>query len=811
MSLSRRHLVAGSIVCLFVSLAVVYSIVDPLFEPPDEVLHYPYVKHLADGGPLPVQGRNEDALWEQEGSQPPLYYALAAALTFWINTDDLPIVRRINPHARVGIPLAQDNKNIVIHTTAEEFPWRGTVLAVHLIRFFSVAMAAGTILCTYRLGLYLFPDRPILAVSAMALNAFIPTFLMVSSSVNNDNLVTLLSSVTLVLLVGVVRRGTSPRLLVLIGILIGLACLSKLSALGLIPLAGLALALRQVPAPALRGSELSAEAPARGLGAAMSATRPKDGLLQAGRGAAGKRVEPPDLQDTASTIGPLCRWAGDCLLVFAPVAMIAGWWYVRNWHLYGDPLGLSAMLDVVGRRSEMPSLSKAVGEFRGFRISFWGLFGAVSVLMRPGWVYWVLDGVSLLSASGLAIAAWRSRRSGRWPLFLLLGSWIVIVLAALFRWTIATKGSQARLTFPAISPICLFLVLGLVSWVPTGWRICVCGALVGLMFLLAATAPFAAIAPTYARPPILAAEDVPPSAQPFNATYGGVMRLLAHQVGTREVRPGESIPVTLYWQALAPMDEDFSIYIHVFGWHGQPLSQRDSYPGGGTYPTSMWSVGDVVRDTFLVPIRPDADGPVAAKVEVGLYRLQTMQNLPVVDPGGRTVGQPIISLVKIVVPTRPVKPSQPLDANLGNRVRLAGCDLEHDQVKPGDELPITLYWQVIAPLDKDYAVFIHLLDAEDAIAGQGDGPPLEGFYPTSFWGVGETLVDRHRLLVNEDAPPGDYRVVVGLYDRATMQRLPVLAADGQPTGDRIIAATIQVMPRSSMANGSSQATTGGDG
>jgi len=483
--------------------------------------------------------------------------------------------------------------------------------------------------------------------------------------------------------------------------------------------------------------------------------------------------------------------------------MIAGWWYVRNWHLYGEPLGLSAMVGVgwTKSRSKTPTLAMLWGEFQGFRISFWGLFGAVNVLLRPYRIYWVLDGISLLAAAGLVRRAWRSRRSVCWSLFLLLTSWITIVLLALIRWTMATKASQGRLVFPAISPICLFLVLGLVSWVPTGWRTCVCAASVGLVFLLAATAPFTAIAPTYARPPILAAEDVPPSAQPFNATYGGVMRLLAHQVGTPEVRPGESIPVTLYWQALAPMDEDFSIYIHVFGWHGQPLGQRDSYPGGGTYPTSMWSVGDVVRDTFLVPIRSDAEGPVAAKVEVGLYHLDTMQNLPVVDPRGGTVGQPIISLVKIAVPTTPFKPTQPLEANLANRVRLVGCDLEQEQVRPGDELPITLHWQVTSPLDNDYTVFIHLLGAGDRIAGQGDGPPLEGFYPTSFWGVGETLVDRHRLLVHDDAPPGDYRVAVGLYDRATMQRLPVLAADGQPTGDRIIVATIQVMPRSLQPDG----------
>ena len=52
---------------------------------------------------------------EQEGSQPPLYYLVTGLLTSWIDTDDLPAVRRLNPHATIGIPLARDNKNMVVH------------------------------------------------------------------------------------------------------------------------------------------------------------------------------------------------------------------------------------------------------------------------------------------------------------------------------------------------------------------------------------------------------------------------------------------------------------------------------------------------------------------------------------------------------------------------------------------------------------------------------------------------------------------------------------------------------------------------
>ena len=122
LSPSRQKLVVAAILGLFLSLGAIYSVVDPIFESSDELSHYPYVKYMADGRGLPVQRPGEETLWDQEGSQPPLYYALAAALTSWINTDDLPIVRRINPHAQLGVPLGQDNKNMIIHTSPGAVP-----------------------------------------------------------------------------------------------------------------------------------------------------------------------------------------------------------------------------------------------------------------------------------------------------------------------------------------------------------------------------------------------------------------------------------------------------------------------------------------------------------------------------------------------------------------------------------------------------------------------------------------------------------------------------------------------------------------
>jgi hypothetical protein len=84
---------------------------------------------------------------------------------------------------------------------------------------------------------------------------------------------------------------------------------------------------------------------------------------------------------------------------------------------------------------------------------------------------------------------------------------------------------------------------------------------------------------------------------------------------------------------------------------------------------------------------------------------------------------------------------------------------------------LTLYWQALGPVGADYTVLVHLLDAEGGIAGQGDGPPAGGFYPTHVWDPGEVVVDEHAVAIQAGTPPGTYQLVVGLYRLSTGQRL----------------------------------------
>ena len=114
-------------------------------------------------------------------------------------------------------------------------------------------------------------------------------------------------------------------------------------------------------------------------------------------------------------------------------------------------------------------------------------------------------------------------------------------------------------------------------------------------------------------------------------------------------------------------------------------------------------------------------------------------------------------------------------AQFGEAVRLIGYRLsgENKPLKPGDALHLNLYWRTDAPLETSYTVFSHLLDPAGRMRGQKDNLPISGTYPTTAWQPGEIIVDRYEIEVAPDAPPGDYHLAAGLYDAATMARLPV--------------------------------------
>ena len=95
----------------------------------------------------------------------------------------------------------------------------------------------------------------------------------------------------------------------------------------------------------------------------------------------------------------------------------------------------------------------------------------------------------------------------------------------------------------------------------------------------------------------------------------------------------------------------------------------------------------------------------------------------------------------------------------------------------GAAISLTLYWQAAAATERPLTVFVHLVNEAGEIRGYGDSEPGYGRLPTTSWLAGEYLTDPHQVSVDAAAAPGSYRLRIGLYDRATGQRL--LTPDGR--------------------------------
>jgi hypothetical protein len=107
-----------------------------------------------------------------------------------------------------------------------------------------------------------------------------------------------------------------------------------------------------------------------------------------------------------------------------------------------------------------------------------------------------------------------------------------------------------------------------------------------------------------------------------------------------------------------------------------------------------------------------------------------------------------------------------MDKRLGQIVRWRGYSLPDAAVAPGTALPITLYWQVEAPIDQDWKTFIHLLDEGGEKVAQVDRVPLEQFHPPTRWQPGRLVVDQYELLLPSDLGPGRYQLIFGWYNES---------------------------------------------
>jgi hypothetical protein len=229
--------------------------------------------------------------------------------------------------------------------------------------------------------------------------------------------------------------------------------------------------------------------------------------------------------------------------------------------------------------------------------------------------------------------------------------------------------------------------------------------------------------------------------------------------------PGDTLRLDVVWQAQRQLEVDYAAFAHLVDGEGRAWAGDDHQPHGGLYPTSAWGTGEMVRDTFALTVPGDAPAGLY-DVLVGWYDPTTQTRLPLAGGTSERVGVVPVdwqATVGIAV--------DPLEVDFGQGadrvIRLEGY---HWQAGP-EFLEVTLRWRATGYPQGDYAVFVHLVDGEE-IVSQGDGPPLDGRWPTLLWLPGVALDDVHRVALPAGLHEGPYDLLVGLYDPVTGARLP---------------------------------------
>lgn len=402
----------------FLALAVLYAVNVPPWNSPDEPAHYNYVRYLAQERALPVlvPGDYDFALLERlkaarfpasepvdairyESWQPPLFYALATPV-YWLTA---------------GLPLPQ--QVVALRLLSATF---GALVLVVAYAIVGRVLGRGT------------------GLASAAFIAFVPMYVFISASINNDSLSVLVLSTILWVLVGILLPDNRPsgwkRLLwrqpyLVLGVLLGLALLTKTTAYIALPLVG---AVALVPQPGEGWRSRTVFSRLRGL-----------------------------------------------VFAYGVAAIVSGWWFVRNAWVYGN-------LDILGRQrhDQVVSGQPVAGMFNSDVVlnlflttfhSFWAQFGWMGVLVDNR-IYQLVGGLSLLAAIGLSwwgVGLLRHRelisRGQTMALLLLLLS-AFLTAAALVEYNLTFVQAQGRYLFTAMVPIAAYFCQGLRALIPRLYR-----------------------------------------------------------------------------------------------------------------------------------------------------------------------------------------------------------------------------------------------------------------------------------------------------------------------------------------------------
>ncbi len=302
------------------------------------------------------------------------------------------------------------------------------------------------------------------------------------------------------------------------------------------------------------------------------------------------------------------------------------------------------------------------------------------------------------------------------------------------------------------------------------------------------------------------------SGTPVKEQWREVMTELAHRVTRDDVvvlHPAYAIPLYRYYRRVTPdpLPNPAVFTLFTEGYRGSSLdvnAQREYQRRVFEGQFNQFAHG---KSRALLVIAPDHAAQIDPPIRpdspygwVGAYFQYPQRSWPCGGVDRFGVSLMCQSFPSMFGKSTAAQPEKPIDTLFADSMHLRGITIRPlgTFYKPNGTIPIELFWEAVAKPARNYSMFIHLcqLCNQPPIA-QNDGPPLTGYGDagkTTTWKIKDPVHDERSIVLPADIAPGNYAIIIGLYDPDGV-RVPITssAQGGIIGGDRLIVATIRVI------------------
>jgi hypothetical protein len=255
--------------------------------------------------------------------------------------------------------------------------------------------------------------------------------------------------------------------------------------------------------------------------------------------------------------------------------------------------------------------------------------------------------------------------------------------------------------------------------------------------------------------------------QPLGLNFADGPELVAYRLSAPQPVPCQMLGIALEWIggqpndiALVQLTDPFGRVVHESVTHPWPESEN------------------TMVDLHWLPL-PGSMPPGQYGLRVWVQTAEGQLRRPMTGEGVPIPPDQLPPLPLVIHPPEVITPSAPAVAIFENGIQLLTAGVSQSPVQSGDWLRFNLTWQTALPVETNLTVFTQLLGPEGRVWGQYDNQPGGGWYPFSLWPIGRPMRDGYAFQLQADAPPGEYRLIVGVYDAISGERMSIVSGPGQ--------------------------------